>query len=350
MLCISNIVRKNIINLEPYSSARDEFFGQAEAFLDANENSLGGTLYSQAYHRYPDPLQHKLKEVVASIKQITTEQLFIGNGSDEAIDLLYRCFCEPRVDNVIICPPTYGMYEVSAKIQDVDIKKVNLLPSFQLDLDGIAQAIDEHTKLIWICAPNNPTGNYFFKEDIEIIIHNFNGLVIIDEAYINFSRHRSFISLLSLYPNVVVLQTLSKAWGLASLRIGLMIASSDIIRVINKVKAPYNISGHTQELVLSLLSKLDEVNECIKTIVALREELIQSLSSVSIVEKVYSSETNFILIKTQHAHAVYHYLKTKGVIIRDRSKQPLCEGCLRITVGTKEENKLLMHHLQSFTL
>ncbi|MFZ9718946.1 MAG: histidinol-phosphate transaminase, partial [Chitinophagaceae bacterium] len=276
---LQSLMRSNIKNLIPYSSARDEFHGEARIFLDANENSIGSPLVKW-YNRYPDPYQQKLKQKLSEIKGVAPTQIFIGNGSDECIDLLYRSFCEPGKDNVIIVPPTYGMYEVSAAINDVEVRRTPLLEDFQLDLIHMETLVDEHTKIIWICSPNNPTGNAMRHEDIETILNNFNGLVVVDEAYINFARQRSFISLLKEYPNLVVMQTLSKAWGLAGLRLGMAFASEEIIAVLNKVKPPYNISEAVQDLVLQALDKLEEVNEMIREIVKERERLATSLSAL----------------------------------------------------------------------
>jgi histidinol-phosphate aminotransferase len=254
---LNAIIRPNIRNLVPYSSARDEFKGEASVYLDANENSLGSPLIKW-YNRYPDPLQWEVKKKLSAIKGIAPEQIFLGNGSDEAIDLLYRAFCEPGIDNVVICPPTYGMYEVSANINNIKLKKVPLNASFQLDLEAMEGVIDPHTRVIWLCSPNNPTGNSLNREDVEIILNNFDGLVVVDEAYINFSRQRSFIPDLAEYPNLVVLQTLSKAWGLAALRIGMAFASREIIEVLNRIKPPYNISQAAQDLVLEALDRVEE--------------------------------------------------------------------------------------------
>ena len=274
MFQLQNLLRENIKKLIPYSSARDDFKGTAKVFLDANENSLGSPL-TVWYNRYPDPHQWKVKEAISKIKGVPPQNIFLGNGSDECIDILFRSFCEPGKDNVIINPPTYGMYEVSANINDVEIRRAVLIDDFQLDLIHLETLIDENTKLIWICSPNNLTANSMNRDDIETVINNFHGLVIIDEAYINFSRHRSFIQELSDYPNLVVMQTLSKAWGLAGLRLGMAFAGEAIIDVYNKVKPPYNISQSSQELVLKALENVDEVNEMIRAIVAMREELVK---------------------------------------------------------------------------
>jgi len=343
---IKNLQRENIKNLRPYSTARDEYKGQASVFLDANENSFGSPL-PENFNRYPDPLQLDLKDALSKIKGVPIENTFLGNGSDEAIDLLFRCFCNPGKDNVIILPPTYGMYEVSANINDVEIRKVNLLPNFQLDLEGIAEAIDEHTKLIFICSPNNPTGNSIVRTDIETVLANFKGLVIIDEAYINFAKQRTFIQELTEYPHLVILQTFSKAWGLAGLRLGMAFASSIVIDILNKVKAPYNISQSTQDLALAALQNVAQVNDWIKITVAERELLSQQLSDLSMVKKVYPSDANFVLAEVEDAAGTYNALVEQGIIIRDRSKVVLCDGCLRVTVGTPQENEILLSALKS---
>jgi histidinol-phosphate aminotransferase len=343
---IKNLQRENIKNLKPYSTARDEYKGQASVFLDANENSFGSPL-PENFNRYPDPLQLDVKDAISKIKGVPIENTFLGNGSDEAIDLLFRCFCNPGKDNVIILPPTYGMYEVSANINDVEIRKVNLLPNFQLDLEGIAEAIDENTKLIFICSPNNPTGNSIIRTDIETILANFKGLVIIDEAYINFAKQRTFIQELTEYPHLVILQTFSKAWGLAGLRLGMAFASSIVIDILNKVKAPYNISQSTQDLALAALQNVAQVNDWIKVTVAERETLSRKLLELPIVTKVYPSDANFVLAEVTDAAGTYHTLVDQGIIIRDRSKVVLCEGCLRITIGTPQENEILLSALKS---
>jgi histidinol-phosphate aminotransferase len=349
---INKLQRENIKNLRPYSTARDEYKGQASIFLDANENSYGSPLTAAAtggknYNRYPDPLQLDLKDAIGKIKGVPIENTFLGNGSDEAIDLLFRAFCEPGQDNVIILPPTYGMYEVSAGINNVEVRKVNLLPSFQLDLDGIAEAIDENTKLIFICSPNNPTGNSIIRTDIETVLANFNGLVVIDEAYINYAKQQTFIKELTEYPNLVILQTFSKAWGLAALRLGMAFAARPVIDVLNKVKPPYNINQATQDIALNALQNIEKVNEWIKITVAERESLSNELAALPMVKKVYPSDANFILIEVEDALNTYNSLVSEGIIIRDRSKVTLCEGCLRITIGTSDENKTLLETLKT---
>lgn len=347
MFNLNNLTRENIKNLIPYSSARDEFSGDAKVFLDANENSLGSPL-TKWYNRYPDPHQQKLKESIGFIKSIDAKNIFLGNGSDECIDLLFRCFCNPKKDNVIICPPTYGMYQVSANINDIEIRKAPLLEDFQLDLVHLENLIDENTKLIWICSPNNPTGNSINRADIETVLNNFSGLVIIDEAYINFSKQKSFTQELHEYPNLIILQTLSKAWGLAALRLGMAFASTEIIDVLNKVKPPYNINQATQELALKALEEVGQVNDMIKILVDMREALAQVFRQISIVEKVYPSDANFLLIKITEARKVYEFLLTKGIVVRDRSNVQLCEDCLRITVGTEKENTLLVDAIATY--
>jgi histidinol-phosphate aminotransferase len=341
------LLRDNIKRLTPYSSARDEFKGEAKIFLDANENSLGSPL-TRWYNRYPDPLQQEVKKKLSEIKAVPPNNIFLGNGSDECIDLLIRAFCEPGKDNILICPPTYGMYEVSANINDVAVKKVPLTPAFQLDLPAIEEAVDDNTKLIFLCSPNNPTGNSLLREDIEIVLNNYFGLVIIDEAYINFSSFRSFVQELADYPNLVVMQTLSKAWGLAALRIGMAFASEQIIHILNKIKPPYNINQASQELVLKALEEVGQVNDMIREIVSRRNQLEEDLKALPVVELVYPSDANFLLVKVSNAKGIYQYLINRGIVVRDRSNVILCEGCLRITVGTEAENDALIGELKSF--
>lgn len=344
MFDIEKLIRSNIKRLKPYSSARDEFNGQASVFLDANENSFGSPL-SKNYNRYPDPMQWKLKEKIAQVKGVPPIHIFLGNGSDECIDLLYRAFCNPGVDNVILCPPTYGMYEVSANINDVEVRNINLTIEFQLDLDSIAEAIDAHTKLIFLCSPNNPTGNSLYPEDIEVILNNFEGLVVIDEAYINFSKQSSYIRELTEYPNLVVMQTLSKAWGLAALRIGMAFSSIPVIDILNKIKPPYNVNLASQELAMEALQNIEQVNKWTLELVQEREKLANFLRKLSNVKYVFPSDANFLLAKVDQAKEIYDALVNKGIIVRDRSRVLLCEGCLRITVGTTEENERLVREL-----
>jgi histidinol-phosphate aminotransferase len=348
MFDLDKIVRKNIKDLKPYSSARDEYKGKQGIFLDANENSFGSPLDTN-YNRYPDPMQLDVKQKLSRIKGLPIQNIFLGNGSDEAIDILFRAFCNPGIDNVIICPPTYGMYEVSANINDVKITKVPLTPEeFQLDTENVLKAINENTKLIFICCPNNPTGNGVKWNSIKIILENFFGIVVIDEAYINFASYRSLIPELLNYPNLLILQTLSKAWGLAGLRVGMAFASGSIIDIFNKIKPPYNINSASQTLVLEALDTIDKINDRIKIIIGEREKLSAEIAKLSFVLKVYPSEANFILVKVKDPTAIYDHLISKEIIIRDRSKMELCEGCLRITVGTKQENELLLNALKQY--
>ena len=344
---LDNLLRPNIKNLVPYSSARDEFKGTANVYLDANENPYGSPL-TKWYNRYPDPMQLQVKSKLSEVKGVPMENIFLGNGSDECIDILIRAFCEPGKDNIIICPPTYGMYEVSANINDVLIKKVPLTPEFQLDLPAIEEAVDDNTKIIFLCSPNNPTGNSLDRDDLEIILNNYWGIVALDEAYINFSRFRSFTQELADYPQLVVMQTLSKAWGLAALRLGLAFASEEIIGVMNKIKPPYNINQASQDLALKALEEVGMVNDMIREIVNQRSWLEKELSKLPIVQHIYPSDANFLLVKVEQARAVYQYLLARGVVVRDRSGVTLCEGCLRITVGTEAENKALLAYLQSY--
>lgn len=347
MFDINNLLRENIKRLVPYSSARDEYQGEARVFLDANENSFGSPL-NQPYNRYPDPLQTEVKKRLSGIKGVPVPNIFLGNGSDEAIDVLFRSFCNPGIDNVILVPPTYGMYQVSANINDVEVKNVPLTEDYQLNLDGIAEAIDSDTKMIFICSPNNPTGNSINRTDIETLLANFEGIVVVDEAYINFSRQKTFIQELTEYVNLVVLQTLSKAWGLAGLRIGMAFASEEIIEVMNKVKPPYNINEASQQLALQALQNIEQVNDWIKQTLVERDILVLNLKEFEFVLDIYPSDANFILVKTNNARAIYNFLVAKGIIVRDRSKVELCEGCLRITVGTPTENLLLIKTLQDY--
>ncbi|MEN9569139.1 MAG: hypothetical protein RL172_370 [Bacteroidota bacterium] len=344
---LNTLIRQNIKNLTPYSSARHEFTGKASVFLDANENAFGSPL-AEKFNRYPDPLQWQLKFQLARIKGVPAENIFVGNGSDEVIDLAFRIFCNPGKDNVIVCPPTYGMYEVSANINDVAIKKVNLTPNFQLDVPGILDAVDANTKLLFICSPNNPTGNNMNRDDVEVLLNNFPGIVIIDEAYINYSRQKTFIQELTEYPNLVVMQTLSKAWGLAALRLGLCYASMDIIDVFNKVKPPYNVNEASQHLGLEALQDTSTVNDWIKTVVEQRALLVNEINGLSFVEKLYPSDANFILVKVANANALYDYLTANEVIVRNRNKDVNCSNCLRITIGTPDENNLLIKLLKTF--
>ena len=344
---LDNLVRQNIKNMTAYSSARHEFTGMASIFLDANENAFGSPLDTD-YNRYPDPLQLAVKEKISRIKGVPVPNIFLGNGSDEAIDLLFRIFCEPGKDNALIFPPTYGMYEVCAAMNDVQLKTVPLTSDYQLDIDAIESAIDPFTKLIFICSPNNPTGNSINRNDVEVILNNFDGLVVIDEAYINYARQKTFIAELTEYPNLVVLQTLSKAWGLAGLRVGMAFAGEPIINYMNKVKYPYNINTASQQLALDALENIGVINDWIQITVEQREWLSQQLAALSFTITVFPSDANFILVKMRDARKVYEYLSAKGIIVRDRSKVILCDDCLRITIGTPEENQQLLTALNAY--
>ena len=347
MFNLESIVRDNIKRLTPYSSARKEFGGAARIFLDANENSFGSPL-ARDYSRYPDPLQLAVKEKIAEISGVETSQIFVGNGSDEAIDLLFRIFCEPRRDSALICPPTYGMYEVSAEINDVEIKRANLTDDFRLDLPAIAGAFGENTKLLFVCSPNNPTGNVFPRRDILRLAGDFGGVVVVDEAYVHFSCEPSLINELSNFPNLVVLQTFSKAWGLAGLRSGLAFANEKIIELFNRVKPPYNVSQIAQEALLEAFKKASEVNKTVEEIIREREKLVKNLSNLSLVTKIYPSDANFILAKTTDADSIYEFLLGEKIVVRNRNNVELCAGCLRITVGTREENEALLQCLEDY--
>lgn len=341
---IHTLLRPHIANLTPYSSARDEYSGKEGIFLDANENPIG-SITEASYNRYPDPYQTALKEKISEIKNVPASQIFLGNGSDEAIDLLFRAFCNPGRDNIIILPPTYGMYEVSAEINDVAIKRVNLTDDFQLRPRAILEEVDLNTKIVFICSPNNPSGNRMKQEAILQVLNSFKGLVVVDEAYIDFSIEPSFTQLLDQYPNLLVIQTFSKAWGLASLRLGMAFASVEIIQVLNRIKPPYNISGLTQETVLAALGEVDKMKSMVKEILLQRDNLYKQLEPLSLVQKVYPSDANFLLVKIQGARQVYNYLIEHRIIVRDRSKVVLCDDCLRISVGTAEENNVLLEAL-----
>jgi histidinol-phosphate aminotransferase len=350
---LQKLVRENIRSLKPYSSARHEFTGKASVFLDANENAYGSPLPINSageghYNRYPDPLQWQLKFQLARVKGVPAENICIGNGSDEIIDLAYRIFCNPGKDNVIICPPTYGMYAVNADINNVEIRRVSLTDDFQLDVDGIMHAIDSNTKLLFICSPNNPTGNNMKRADIEVLLNNFPGIVIIDEAYINYSKQKTFIQELTEYPNLIVMQTLSKAWGLAALRLGLCYASLDIIDLFNKVKPPYNINEASQQTALEALKHTEYVNEWIRETVKQRKVLEDTFHAFSFVKAVYPSDANFILVKVADADALYQFLAANEIVVRNRSKEAGCENCLRISIGTTEENEQLLSALKKY--
>jgi histidinol-phosphate aminotransferase len=354
---LNKLVRENIKTLQPYSSARTEYSGDASVFLDANENSFGspvslpspnGEGVGAMLNRYPDPLQWKLKEDLSKIKGIPPRNIFIGNGSDEVIDIAFRIFCEPAKSNIIICPPTYGMFKVCANINDVGVKEINLTKDFQLDVERILVSIDSNTRLLFLCSPNNPTGNNMKRMDIEILLNNFPGIVVIDEAYINYSKQKTFLQELTEYENLVVMQTLSKAWGLAALRLGIAFASERIIELFNKVKPPYNINRASQDLGLEALSKISEINTNIENIIEQRNVLQQQLLQFDFIKTIYPSDANFILVKTNNADELYAYLSGRKIIVRNRSKEPLCENCVRITVGTPAENAILIEALKKY--
>lgn len=337
---LAALVRPNVNRLKPYSSARDDFQGSASVYLDANENP-----YPSAYNRYPDPHQLSLKKKVSQIKHVPIDQIFLGNGSDEPIDLLIRAFCEPGVDNVVIPQPTYGMYTVSAEINQVEIKAPQLTAEFDLDLKALENSWNEKSKLIFLCSPNNPSGNLLSAEKIKSVLQSFHGLVVVDEAYIDFTESEGFVPLLSEFPNLVILQTLSKAWGLAAIRLGMCFAHADIIAVLNKIKPPYNINILTQQVAEEALGHEDRKNKWVTELLAERKKLAAELIKIPVVKKVYPSDANFILVQVTNARRIYHALVSSGIIVRDRSQVVLCQDCLRITVGTAIENNLLIQAL-----
>jgi len=340
---LNKLLRENIKKLEPYACARNEFSGEASVFLDANENP-----YNAPYNRYPDPLQHKLKEKIVKIKGCREEQLFLGNGSDEAIDIVFRAFCEPGKDNMVRIDPSYGMYQVCAGINDVEIKTVSLDENFQISAKKILGKTDNHTKLIFLCSPNNPTSNLLDKEEVITILNKFNGLVILDEAYIDFSPGNSFLPELEKYDNLIIFQTFSKAWGLAGIRLGMAFANPEIIAVFNKIKYPYNVNILTQQNALESLNTNKEVKETwVKELLEARKKLSEELKKISFVKKVYPSDSNFLLVKMDDATGVYKYLTGLGIIVRNRSNVNLCSNCLRITVGSEKENALLIKALKN---
>lgn len=338
---LEKLLRKNIVSLHPYSSARDEYKGEASVFLDANENP-----YNAPFNRYPDPLQLKLKKLIAETKRLSYKNIFLGNGSDEAIDLIYRAFCEPRIDNVVAIEPTYGMYKVCADINDVEYRKVLLNDEFQFSADEIISKADDKTKVIWFCSPNNPTGNSLHRNEIIKTLNNFRGIVVVDEAYIDFSNEKSFIDELSNYPNLIILQTFSKAWGNAGVRLGLAYASQEIIDVFNKIKYPYNINILTQQHIMETLQNKNKIEDWVNKLLNERKRLTHNLSTIPVVQHIYPTDANFVLVKVLHADKTYQELINKGVVIRNRNKIALCLGCIRITVGTPEENDVLIDELK----
>jgi histidinol-phosphate aminotransferase len=340
---IQNLVRKTILNMKSYSSARDEFkeFETNLVFLDANENP-----FSNGYNRYPDPQQKLLKTLLAKQKKVSSNQILLGNGSDEVLDLLIRAFCEPNQDNTITLPPTYGMYGVLADLNAIENREILLTNDFEPNIDEILNAVSENTKIIFLCSPNNPTGNSFSDESILYLLKNFNGLVVLDEAYIDFSSKESWLTELNDFPNLVIIQTLSKAYGLAGLRVGIAYASEEIISILNKIKPPYNLNTSSQEIALKKLTQ-NTLTAQVKKIVSERENVVNALKSITFIERIFPSDANFILIKVDDANLRYNQLIQAGIVIRNRSNQQLCENCLRITVGTKEENNQLIKTLRS---
>jgi len=347
---LQKLIRPHLHNLTPYASARSEFSGAAKVWLDANENAYGtpGSDIALSYHRYPDPYQMKLKERISEIKNVATNHIFLGNGSDEAIDLLIRIFCQPGIDNVVTLPPTFGMYEVAASVNDVAVHAAPLLLNYQLDREAVASAIDSYTKILFFCSPNNPTGNLLNPDEIRFFLGSFSGIVVVDEAYVDFSDQPSFLTELNNYPNLVVLHTFSKAWGMASLRLGAAFASTEIINLLNRIKLPYNISALNQEVALNVLLQTDKYEVSIKKIIQQREWLANALESLEIVDQIYPSDANFLLVKFVDAPSLYQFLVKEGVIVRNRSTVRLCEGGLRITVGTESENQELVGAIHQF--
>ncbi len=341
MFSLQNITRKNVLALHPYSSARDEFTGAASVFLDANENP-----FNAPYNRYPDPRQVALKNQLSKLKNISPAHIFLGNGSDEPIDLLFRAFCEPGTDNVVSISPTYGMYRVAADINNIPCREVMLDEDFDLDAPKVLASVDAQTKLIFLCSPNNPTGNALNQKQILEIISNFNGLVVLDEAYIDFCPEKSLLTKLENYPNLVILQTLSKAWGLAGIRLGMAFASPEIIAILSKIKYPYNINLLTQEKALEMLQSDAQKEHWVNTILRQKELLIKELVKIPLIIKVFPSDANFVLVKTTAAKKIYDALVERQIIVRDRSKVALCGEALRITVGTAQENKMLIEALK----
>ena len=344
MSLVQQLIRKNIKELVPYSSARDDYSGEDAVFLDANENP-----YESGANRYPDPFQSKVKLKIAQLKNVAYDRIFLGNGSDEPIDLLIRAFCEPGKDNIVSMKPTYGMYKVCADINNVEFREVLLDENYQVDKAGLEAQTDANSKLLFLCSPNNPTSNALYRDDIIYLLETFNGLVIVDEAYIDFTDEVSLLGQLDNYPNLVVLQTFSKAWGMAGVRLGMAFASGEIISVLNKIKYPYNINILSQRFALERIEKTEEKNKWVTTILEQREMLRKKLAGLPNVENILPSQANFLMVKFQDAKGVFHYLMDKKIIIRDRSKVALCEGYLRITVGTEEENKCLLQALEGYT-
>ncbi len=343
---VQRLVRQNVLGLQPYSSARDEYVsdGSKMVFLDANENP-----FENGVNRYPDPQQRNLKAVLAEQKGVLIENILLGNGSDEVLDLLFRAFCEPKIDNIITLPPTYGMYKVLANINDVENRQVLLTSGFQPDVSEILKTVDANTKVIFLCSPNNPTGNSFSEEAVIKILNSINGLVVIDEAYIDFSDQASWIQKINQYPNLIVTQTLSKAYGLAGIRLGLCYASKEIISVLNTIKPPYNVNELTQKRALERVLDREQVTFEVSKILTERDKLVEALMNISFVKKVYETDANFILTKVDNADKRYAQLLQMGIVVRNRTNQTLCENTLRFTVGREEENMLLVQKMKELT-
>ncbi len=342
-MTLKELVRPNIWGLTPYTCARDEFSGEAQAWLDANENSR-----IPGYNRYPDPLQREVKQRLGKYRNISPDRIFLGVGSDECIDIAYRVFCRPGIDNVVAIEPTYGMYQVCAEINDVEYRRVRLNDDFSLNIDAIIDACDNHTKIVWICSPNNPTANAFPIEQIKEVCRRFQGITIVDEAYIDFSPAGSMVDSLDMYPRMIVMQTFSKAWASAAIRLGISFASEEIINIYNKVKYPYNINILTQRKALEILDNSAHISKVVREIVESRNSLASRLSETAVVEHIYPSDANFLLVKVTDANLIYRYLCDNGVVVRNRSKVSLCGQCLRITVGSDEENQLLLKYLNNY--
>lgn len=341
---LKELVRENIWKLKPYSSARDEYSGHvAHVFIDANENP-----YNTSFNRYPDPLQRDLKQKIARIKGVAEDCIFLGNGSDEAIDLVYRCFCNPMEDNVVAIEPTYGMYKVCADINDVEYRKVLLDSKFAMNAEEVLAACDAHTKVIWICTPNNPSGNDICRAEIEHVLNTFQGIVVIDEAYSDFSQQKTFRTEISTYPNIIVLNTMSKAWGCAGIRLGMAFATPEIISIFNKVKYPYNVNCLTQEKAGAILDNIQEVQVWVSQILEEKLRVIEAFSQLDICVKIYPSAANFFLVEVTDAQKIYDYLVNKGIIVRNRSQIALCKNCLRITIGNRTENNELLAALRVY--
>ena len=341
---LQELTRPNIWTLKPYSSARDEYNGaEASVFLDANENP-----YNQPNNRYPDPLQRELKNLIAPIKKVRSEQIFLGNGSDEAIDLVYRAFCRPGIDNVVAIEPTYGMYQVCADVNDVEYRKVVLDADFQFKADDLLKASDDNTKLIFLCSPNNPTGNNLSHPEIEKLLREFPGLVIVDEAYSDFSSAPSFLRKLDSYPNLIVLQTFSKAWGCAAIRLGMAFASPEIIGLLSKIKYPYNVNRLTQQEAIQMMQKYYQIQRWVESLLEERGHLMKEFSKLPCCKHIYPSDANFFLTRVTDAKKIYNYLVGKGIIVRNRTNVTLCKDCLRITIGTRPENDMLLEALKDF--